>query len=48
MQPKVHYRFADPLLEKRSAGRKIMIRIGPEHAAQMKKALRALRAELVR
>ncbi len=48
VQPQVHYRFADPLLEKLSAGRKIMIRIGPDHAARMKKALRALRAELVR
>ncbi len=27
-QPQVHYRFADPLLEKLSAGRKIMIRVG--------------------
>ncbi len=48
VQPKVNYTFADPLLEKLSAGRKIMIRIGPEHAARMKKALRALRAELAR
>jgi hypothetical protein len=48
VQPKVNYRFADPLLEKLSAGRKIMIRIGPEHAARMKTALRALRAGLVR
>lgn len=48
VQPRVNYKFVDPLLEKLSAGRKIMIRIGPEHAARMKKALRALRAELVR
>ncbi|MBX3590274.1 MAG: DUF3014 domain-containing protein [Burkholderiaceae bacterium] len=48
VQPQVNYKFVDPLLEKLSAGRKIMIRIGPEHAAKMKKALRALRAELVR
>lgn len=48
VQPQVNYKFNDPLLEKLSAGRKIMIRIGPEHAAKMKKALRALRAELVR
>jgi hypothetical protein len=48
VQPQVNYKFVDPLLEKLSAGRKIMIRIGPEHAARMKKALRALRAELVR
>ena len=48
VQPKVNHRFADPLLERLSAGRKIMIRIGPAHAARMKTALRALRAELVR
>src|SRR5690606_38254732 len=47
-QPQVHYRFADPLLEKLSAGRKIMIRVGPAHAARVKQVLRALRAELVR
>ena len=47
-QPQVHYRFADPLLEKLSAGRKIMIRVGPAHAARIKQVLRALRAELVR
>ncbi len=47
VQPKVLYRFADPDLEKLSAGRKIMIRIGPENAARLKKVLRSLRAELV-
>jgi len=48
VQPKVHYRYADPLLEKLSAGRKIMIRVGPANAARLKKVLRAIRAELVR
>lgn len=47
VQPKVHYRFADPKLESLSAGRKIMIRVGPENAARLKKILRAIRAELV-
>lgn len=47
VQPKVHYRFADPKLESLSAGRKIMIRVGPDHAARLKKILRAIRAELV-
>lgn len=47
-QPQVHYRFVDPLLERLTAGRKVMIRIGPAHAARMKNLLRAVRAELVR
>ena len=33
VQPKVFYQFADPDLEKRSAGQKIMMRIGNENAA---------------
>lgn len=48
VQPKVHYKFADPALESLSAGRKIMIRIGPENAARLKKVLQGIRAELVR
>lgn len=48
VQPRVHYRFADPLLEKMSAGRKLMIRVGPANAARLKTLLHALRAELVR
>lgn len=48
VQPKIQYRFDDPLLESLSAGRKIMIRVGPENAARLKKVLRALRAEIVR
>lgn len=48
VQPQVHHRFVDPLLENLSAGRKIMIRVGPAHAERLKNVLRALRAELVR
>ncbi|MCL4183100.1 MAG: DUF3014 domain-containing protein [Burkholderiaceae bacterium] len=48
VQPQVHHKFADPLLESLSAGRKIMIRVGPAHAARLKKVLRELRAGLVR
>ncbi len=48
VQPKVLYRFADAELEALSAGRKIMIRVGPENARRLKKVLRAVRAELVR
>lgn len=48
VQPKVQYRFEDPLLESLSAGRKLMIRVGPENAARLKQVLRAVRGELVR
>lgn len=48
VQPKVLYRFDDPELEALSAGRKIMIRVGPENARRLKKVLRSLRAELLR
>ncbi len=46
-QPKILYRFADPALQKLSAGQKIMIRIGPENAQQLKQVLRRLRRELL-
>ncbi len=39
--------FADPALESESAGRKILLRIGPENAAIVKAKLRALRKELI-
>jgi Protein of unknown function (DUF3014) len=45
-QPKVLYQFADPELEGRSAGQKIMIRMGPGNAARVKDKLRAIRKEL--
>jgi hypothetical protein len=48
VQPKVYYVFEDPALESLSAGRKIMIRVGPENAARLKRLLRAIRAELTR
>lgn len=47
VQPKVLYRFADPALQKLSAGQKIMIRVGPDNAIQLKRVLRRLRAELL-
>ncbi|MCP5267250.1 MAG: DUF3014 domain-containing protein [Burkholderiaceae bacterium] len=47
VQPKVLYKYADPTLEKLSAGRKIMVRIGPENAARLKALLRRWRAVLV-
>ena len=47
VQPKVLYQFADPALEDRSAGQKIMIRMGPDNAARVKEKLRAIRKEIV-
>jgi hypothetical protein len=48
LQPKVLYRYADPDLENRSAGQKIMMRIGTANAARVGAVLRKVRAELVR
>jgi hypothetical protein len=47
VQPKVLYEFADPALEGLSAGRKILVRMGPENAKRVKDKLRAIRRELV-
>lgn len=43
VQPKVLYQFADPELEARSAGQKIMLRMGNENAARVKAKLREIR-----
>jgi hypothetical protein len=48
VRPKVFYEFADPELEARSAGQKILMRIGNENAARVKAKLRELRGELTR
>jgi len=45
-QPNVLYVFADPALESRSAGQKILIRMGSENAARVKARLREFRIEL--
>ena len=45
-QPKVLYEFADPDLEARSAGQKMMLRLGAADAAKVKAKLRAIRKEL--
>jgi len=36
LRPRVLYEFADPDLETRSAGQKILLRMGPENAARVK------------
>lgn len=45
-QPKILYRFADPDLEARSAGQKILLRCGPQNEARLKAVLRKLRTAL--
>ncbi len=47
VRPKVFYLFADPELEARSAGQKILMRIGNENAARIKEKLREIRGELI-
>lgn len=47
-QPKVFYQYADPDLEARSAGQKILMRIGGDNAARIKAKLREIRNELTR
>jgi len=46
LQPKVLYEFADSDLETRSAGQKILLRMGRENAARAKVKLREIRRQL--
>jgi hypothetical protein len=48
VQPNVLYQYADPSLEKLSAGQKWLIRMGPTNAAVVKRKLGEVRAELLR
>jgi hypothetical protein len=47
-QPHVLYEFADPELEARSAGQKMMIRMGGADEKKTKAVLRAIRGEITR
>jgi len=47
VQPKVFYQYADPTLENRSAGQKLLLRMGSANEAIIKAKLRQLRAEIV-
>lgn len=47
-QPGVFYEFADPALEARSAGQKVLIRMGSANAAVIKLKLRELRREIAK
>lgn len=42
-RPNVFYEFADPALESESAGRKLLLRMGPGNAARVKMKLRDIR-----
>jgi len=46
VQPKVFYEYADPALERLSAGQKILLRIGPANAEIVKAKLISIRKEL--
>jgi Protein of unknown function (DUF3014) len=46
-QPRVFYTYADASLESRSAGQKLLIRMGPANARIIKAKLREFRAEIV-
>ena len=46
-RPWVRYEFADPRLESLSAGQKMLVRMGPENAAPLKRKLAEFRAQVV-
>jgi hypothetical protein len=46
IQPRVLYEYADPGLERRSVGQRILLRMGPEHAQKLKAKLREIRTAL--
>ncbi len=47
VQPRVFYEFADPALESRSAGQKLLLRMGTENAAALKAKLNEVRNIIV-
>jgi len=47
VQPRVFYEYKDRDLEARSAGQKLLIRMGPANAAIIKAKLRELRGVLI-
>lgn len=48
VRPSVMFKFADPELERLSAGKKILIRMGPDQARRVKERLKLVRRELTR
>ena len=47
VQPKVFYEYADASLEARSAGQKLLVRMGPANARIIKAKLKEFRAEII-
>jgi len=47
VQPRVMFEYADASLERRSAGQKLLIRMGPANARIIKEKLREFRAAVV-
>ena len=47
IQPRVLYEYADPALRTRSAGQKVMIRVGPDNAERLRGLLQRWRAQLL-
>jgi hypothetical protein len=47
LQPKVFYEYADASLEARSAGQKLLVRMGPANARIIKAKLKEFRAEII-
>ena len=47
-RPNVLYEFADPALEAQSAGRKLLLRMGPGNAARVKMKLRDIRDRIAK
>ena len=46
VRPHVLYEYADPALEELSAGQKLLLRMGPDHAARVKAVLTELRQRI--
>lgn len=46
--PHVLYEYADPDLQSRSAGQRLLLRMGPENAAKVKAKLREIRARVAK
>ena len=46
VQPKVFYHYADPELEARSAGQKLLMRVGKENVDLLKRKLQDVKAKL--
>jgi hypothetical protein len=47
VRPRIFYEFADPDLETRSAGQKVLLRMGPRNAMLVKVKLREIRREII-